>query len=555
MFPIGQTTSEDDGDAFARDMVVHTAIQESSPITSDIYEQLFDSILASELFTEWLQCKDHWQLHVVGGPGSGKTTFAALVAKRLREIISASEEQTFQLANIFINHRNRIENELAFLEDLLDSIYNQVSPPSCDVDPATVLAYSAYKELLRTGQRASKRIDSIAQALRLRTAELARKGDVVLIIDHLDQCSPALRELVQHHFDALQDEGLKILVTSRLPRHEPAMIIWCDYHPQDSPLTVFWRCSKCQQKDICIDCKREDTPCEQCDSVGTWKAPEYYTLTLNGMSDDAMAEYIAWDLEREHGDLGFMTLEDLSEPPLSSFGLAFRNTMQGDKGHEWIQKIARYVDGSILQAKLAVDRIHNLPFPEALDLMPKRIPRNVQAHFNTAIKTIKQQSGADSSSVALKTIAAVGRKGDAVRGLPLSRLANLLRERTRNPRMNIMPSRSPEDVLESANGYLIIIAPPFLGQESTIAAYHRLFWLFVNDEYNEDLIWAYAQLPMSKVPRSHTFQSPLARPLSAFQSSLPSSRRESSDSFKGLGLVFSASPMISPPEETGLDFQ
>lgn len=289
-------------------------------------------------------------------------------------------------------------------------------------------------------------------------------------------------------------------------------------------------------------------------SVGTWKAPEYYTLTLDGISDDAMAEYLEWDLEREHGDLGFMTLEDPLEPPLSSFGLAFRNTMHGNKSYEWIQTIARYVDGSILQAKLAVDRIHSLPSPEALDLMPKRIPRNVQAHFNTAIETIKQQS-ANSGSVALKTIAAVGRKGDAARGLPLSRLANLLRERIRNPRMSTMPPRSPEDVLESANGYLTIIAPPFIGRESTVAACHRLFWLFVNDEYNEDLIWAYAQLPTSKVPKSHTFESPLPRQLSAFQSPLPSSRRESSDSIKGLGLVFSASPMISPPEETGLDFQ
>jgi Ni,Fe-hydrogenase III large subunit len=74
MFALGQTTSKDDGDVFARHMVVHTSIQESVPITSDIYEQLFDSILVSELFIEWLQCKDHWQLHVVGGPGAGKVS-------------------------------------------------------------------------------------------------------------------------------------------------------------------------------------------------------------------------------------------------------------------------------------------------------------------------------------------------------------------------------------------------------------------------------------------------------------------------------------------------
>jgi len=74
MFAIGQITVRDDGDVFARDMVVHAAIQESFPIASDIYERLFDSILGSELFEEWLQCKDHWQLHVVGGPGAGKVS-------------------------------------------------------------------------------------------------------------------------------------------------------------------------------------------------------------------------------------------------------------------------------------------------------------------------------------------------------------------------------------------------------------------------------------------------------------------------------------------------
>ena len=74
MFAIGQTTSKDDGDVFARHMIVHAAIQESSPITPDIYKQLFDHILASELFVEWLQCKDHWQLHLIGGPGAGKVS-------------------------------------------------------------------------------------------------------------------------------------------------------------------------------------------------------------------------------------------------------------------------------------------------------------------------------------------------------------------------------------------------------------------------------------------------------------------------------------------------
>ena len=74
MFAFEQIAVRDDGDVFARDMVVHSAIQESFPIASDIYERLFDGILDSELFTEWRHCKDYWQLHVVGGPGAGKVS-------------------------------------------------------------------------------------------------------------------------------------------------------------------------------------------------------------------------------------------------------------------------------------------------------------------------------------------------------------------------------------------------------------------------------------------------------------------------------------------------
>lgn len=74
MFAIGEDLIHDDEDVFARQTIVHSAFQESFPISSDIYEQLFDGFLGSELFVEWLQCKDPWELHVIGGPGAGKVS-------------------------------------------------------------------------------------------------------------------------------------------------------------------------------------------------------------------------------------------------------------------------------------------------------------------------------------------------------------------------------------------------------------------------------------------------------------------------------------------------
>lgn len=172
-----------------------------------------------------------------------------------------SGEQTVHLATLFIDDR-KIENELAFLEDLLHSIYNQVTPLG-SADSATNMAYSEYRKCLHTGRRAAQRIRTVAEALRYRVKELADTGDAVLIIDHLDQCSPALRELIQGQLDILRDDGLKMLVTSRLPRHEPAVVVWCDYHPPDRPIQAFWRCSKCQKTDICSSCKKGQNICKK----------------------------------------------------------------------------------------------------------------------------------------------------------------------------------------------------------------------------------------------------------------------------------------------------
>lgn len=265
-----------------------------------------------------------------------------------------------------------------------------------------------------------------------------------------------------------------------------------------------------------------------------------------------MSDFLIWSLEKEHGDLGFQSVGNHPKPPLSSFGLAFRTTKHGTKGSDWIQKIVRYVDGSIVQAKLALDRIHSSASPDAVDLDPKRLPANVQAHFNIAIKTIEQQL-TDHNALALKSIAAVGKEGEKIQGLVLSRLANLLRERPHKTNPKTFPPRSPEDIMHAANGYLRLIAPRASGQEYTIATFHRLFWVFANDEYNEELVMAYSQLRTSKVPRSFTFQSPVPPDLPASRSPPPPSR-EPSGLIRRQTFFSSAALVASPPAGLGFDF-
>jgi hypothetical protein len=161
------------------------------------------------------------------------------------------------LATIFIGDEC-IENELAFLEDVSDSIYKQLTPPGSVVNVATQDMYSQYSNIQYTGQRACLRMTSIAQALMRRVNELAEEGHVFLVIDHLDLCSPSLKELLRRDLAVLQDRGLRILVTSRLPRHEPAIEKFCDYHDDDCPIQIYWHCPNCEG-DICEACKGEQS--------------------------------------------------------------------------------------------------------------------------------------------------------------------------------------------------------------------------------------------------------------------------------------------------------
>ena len=41
-------------------------------IAPDIHKELFDRIFDAEVFSRWVRYRDRWQLHVIGGLGSGK---------------------------------------------------------------------------------------------------------------------------------------------------------------------------------------------------------------------------------------------------------------------------------------------------------------------------------------------------------------------------------------------------------------------------------------------------------------------------------------------------
>lgn len=289
-------------------------------------------------------------------------------------------------------------------------------------------------------------------------------------------------------------------------------------------------------------------------------------LVIDSVRERFMKSFIAWDLEREHGDLGLGS--DAHKPPLSSFGVAFRKEKSGTAGRQWLQEVYEIVNGSVVQAKLALDRIHSAPSPSAVNLSPNRIPANVQALLHAAMKDIEKQP-ASQRELALKSIAAVGKQGNEDVGITLSRLAGLLKGRPHVSSATSVPPRSAEDVLASAKGYLRLMPPGYDEVEYTIVAFNRALFRYVNEDYNDNLLMANSQLRTSNIPRSFTrvlqssdatpmepswqdvvgelkrFQSPKLLPLSAPKS--PPMRRQSSGLNRSLTFNIQGAPTSAPP--------
>ena len=221
-----------------------------------------------------------------------------------------------------------------------------------------------------------------------------------------------------------------------------------------------------------------------------------------------MQSFVAWDLEREHGDLRLGTLLNPLEPPLSHFGVNFRKAKPtGEAGRDWVRHMLDHVGNNVAHVKLALDRIHASSSPDLVDLEPERLPANVQAIFNNGIEAISRQADGQ-SNLALKSIAIVGKRNVPGQGVPVSEVAAKLNQRHARTSSKHLPPRSSEDILEASRGYLRLL---MVNEKPHLTTFNWSFNNFVYNEYNEDLIDAHSQLRTSNIPRSVT-HAPRATP-------------------------------------------
>ncbi|KAI9708474.1 MAG: hypothetical protein M1820_003935 [Bogoriella megaspora] len=456
-------------------------------ILPDIYPALFDWCFETEEFLKWHDSSSTWQLHCVGGLGSGKTTLSALAIRKLQEL-RGNDEKT-AVASLFLR-KDILSNDVNFVEDCLVSIYQQLN----ESDEGSTRAFQQYEEACRKGNRIMLRIEAIREAL---IDLLSSMDRAFLIVDDFDRCHPAAELIFRQQLAVLQQHHLKIMTTSRIPLWGADFVsesvvpeaMTCDgercrnlyKYFKGPPLRLFWICASCTDIIMCSSCIKDEPLCTDCSKF--YEPYDHRNLDIDNISDKRMEAFVAWDLEREHGALGFGSSSEAERRPPSTLGTVLRQN-NGGNADKLRGEIVSRADGNVGMAKLRLESRYDSDIAEEVTVTRDRLPDNIVACFDAGVRRLEEQSKFE-TELGLKIIVASFLDSDCI---PLATLES---------RMETC-FRSAEEILQVTRGFVRIL----LQDPPKIEAFHPDFALYVKDDYNESLFWAKSKLRLKRIPRS-----------------------------------------------------
>jgi hypothetical protein len=200
---------------------------------------------------------------------------------------------------------------------------------------------------------------------------------------------------------------------------------------------------------------------------------------MTRIPQDAIINYIKWDLEREHGDLGLGS--SARKPPHSSLALSIRND-RPFRAASIVKDVSDLSQNHIGMAKARLDLIHQEVTVEAILQRRNQLPANIVAMFNSAMEDIHLKNSSR-QNLGLKAIAAAAQDSS---GLPLPDLRGLLEECTN------MQIRSGEEIVDATNGFLW--ASLWDVPQDIVPYQSDAFINYVREDYNERVFAAYQEL-------------------------------------------------------------
>ncbi|KZL65992.1 TOL protein [Colletotrichum tofieldiae] len=428
---VNQETPPAGENLFEGRKVLHPALSERSTPRLDTWEPLWNGVLENNVFHSWQRLENQWMLRCVGGPGSGKTNLSTLVAGMLEEAYNGDKEA---VASIFIG-MDVTSGGTAFLEDVLTSVFHQLSAKYAEVDgDAANAKYRLYLEAWKHGHRDRHRIRLVRDALCLRLDMLEYK---FLVIDDFDRCYPAVDLLLENELSLLAAKGLKVFLTSRISCLESFPLSpTCDSCQEENgsqeKLELFWGCESCEGKGVkreetytlCEDCVDSGKACKKCGDSANFVQPyNHIDLNLND-NGDWVEQFINYDLECEHGNLGLGS-PNKNKPPKSRLGRQLMATRDRKALTELQGRLVRQAEGNVSLARLRLSNEHRAQSAESVfSPLSDVLPVNVVGFFHEGMRRVEEQPP-ERRDLGFKVIAAVTHYHYA-QGIPYEVLDRLL---------------------------------------------------------------------------------------------------------------------------------
>lgn len=218
-----------------------------------------------------------------------------------------------------------------------------------------------------------------------------------------------------------------------------------------------------------------------------------------------MKRFVAWSLEREHGDLKLES--SARKPPLSALGRSLRENHTTNEAQALVDRIVDVAFGNIALAKARLDLVNEAESIQSVEARRDQLPANIIAMFDAGLRRIEAQPP-NQRDLGLKAIAAAGRDDTGV-SVPLMQrlLHNSISVNT----------RSGEDIVEAANGFLIATTRH---NPQKLVVYNMSFYYYVVQRYNVGIHRASSQLIEDNIRRktsSYDTTSPLSEPKVRFE--------------------------------------
>ncbi len=160
---------------------------------------------------------------------------------------------------------------------------------------------------------------------------------------------------------------------------------------------------------------------------------DHVDFNISLTSGESMDTFIAWSLEKEHGDLGLQSgVQDM--PPISRLGLEITKSSYADEAQALVQRIAGRAEENITLALARLELIHSVDTLEQTKFIGDRLPPSIIALFDAAVRAVESQPE-EQRDLGLKAIAAVAHAGaHGLHGLKFTDLDRWLREAALSPR-------------------------------------------------------------------------------------------------------------------------